>query len=75
MCSDHLGVEGEPCGTILGENVYCQNGFYCDAPNAGSGACHAQKAAGATCAGLPLECSGYNGHCDSVTSTCVSCDG
>jgi hypothetical protein len=76
ICSDHLGVEGEPCGTILGEYVSCQGGFYCDATSvAVSGTCHTQKAAGATCTGALLECSGYHGHCDSLTSKCVSCDG
>jgi len=74
VCSDHLGVEGEPCGTILGELVSCQDGFYCEAPIAGSGVCHADKAPVATCTGTPGECPGYQGHCDSVTSTCVSCD-
>jgi len=76
-CSSHLGVEGDPCGTILGEYLSCDFGFYCDAVGAGSGTCHAQKAPGASCTGKLTECSGpgYAGHCDSVTSTCVSCDG
>ena len=76
ICTDHLGVEGDPCGTILGEYVSCQGGFYCDATTVtGQGSCHAQKAQGAACTGAPLECSGYHGHCDSLTSKCISCDG
>ncbi|HJX66921.1 MAG TPA: hypothetical protein VJ860_23565, partial [Polyangia bacterium] len=76
ICTDHFGAEGEPCGTILGEYVSCQGGLYCDAASVtGSGTCHAQKAPGATCTGALLECSGYQGHCDSLTSKCVSCDG
>jgi len=76
MCSDHLGVEGDPCGTILGEFALCDFGFYCDAPSAGSGTCHAQKTPGTSCSSGD-ECSGPGdyGHCDSVTSTCVSCNG
>jgi hypothetical protein len=75
ICDDHLGVEGEPCGTILGELVACQYGFTCDATSVtGSGTCHAQKAPGATCTGTIGECSGYHGHCDSATLKCVSCD-
>lgn len=76
ICTDHFGVEGDPCGTILGEYVSCQGGLYCDAASvAGSGTCHAQKAQGAACTGAPLECSGYHGRCDSLTSKCISCDG
>lgn len=75
ICDDHLGVEGEPCGTILGEAVDCQYGFTCDATSVTvSGTCHAQKAPGATCTGTIGECSGYHGHCDSTTLKCVSCD-
>ena len=76
ICDDHLGVEGEPCGTILGEVVACQYGFICDATIVtGSGICHAQKAPGDACTGTIGECSGYHGHCDSLTSTCISCEG
>ncbi|GEM_PF-4564358 len=75
ICTDVLGAEGEPCGTILGEYVSCQGGLYCDATSvSGAGTCHAQKAPGTACTGALLECSGYQGHCDSLTSKCVSCD-
>ena len=76
VCDAHLGLEGESCGTIQGEMFACDTGFHCDAPIGSTGVCRKNKKAGEACtATVAGECSGYQGHCDSSTLTCVSCDG
>ena len=76
VCDSHLGLEGESCGTIQGEMFPCDPVFYCDAPIGGVGVCRKRRQAGDACTGgLVGECPGYQGHCDSSTLTCISCDG
>jgi hypothetical protein len=78
VCDAHLGIEGETCGTIKGEMFLCNTGFYCDGPIGDAGVCRKDKKAGEACTGTVMgEClgAGYQTHCDTSTSTCVSCDG
>jgi len=75
ICTDHLGVEGDPCGTILGEYVSCQGASIVTPPLSQAQVVATPRKHKGPPAPARARVLGYHGHCDSLTSKCISCDG